>query len=62
VSDRNPGLLLLPPNLYHGWKNIGVTESTVVNLPTTLYDYENPDSFDLPWDSPEARTIIPYTW
>lgn len=62
VSDRNPGLLLLPPNLYHGWKNIGVTEAIVINLPTTLYDYESPDSFDLPWDCPAAREMIPYSW
>jgi dTDP-4-dehydrorhamnose 3,5-epimerase len=23
VSERNPGLLVIAPDLYHGWKNIG---------------------------------------
>src|SRR5215468_7412889 len=59
LSDRNPGLVVLPPNVYHGWKNIGVTESIVINLPTRLYDYEEPDSLDLPWDGEAARALIP---
>lgn len=62
VSDRNPGLLRIPPNIYHGWKNIGVTEAIVINLPTTLYDYESPDSFDFPWDGAAAGDLIPYCW
>ena len=61
-SDRNPGLLAIPPNVYHGWKNIGVTESIVLNMPTSVYDYDRPDSFDLPWDTQAARELIPYTW
>ena len=62
LSDRNPGLLVIPPEVYHGWKNIGVIESIVINMPTTLYTYEEPDSLDLPWDTPAARELIPYTW
>lgn len=62
LSDRNPGLLVIPPDLYHGWKNIGTAESIVINMPTRLYDYEAPDALDLPWDSAEARALIPYTW
>ena len=53
---------MIPPNIYHGWKNFGVTESIVINLPTNIYDYENPDSLDLPCDSEAARSLIPYTW
>ncbi|HET7452186.1 MAG TPA: dTDP-4-dehydrorhamnose 3,5-epimerase family protein [Thermoanaerobaculia bacterium] len=62
VSEKNPGLLRIPPDIYHGWKNIGVTEAIVINLPTTLYDYDRPDSFDLPWDGEAARRLIPYSW
>jgi len=62
LSERNPGLLAIPPNVYHGWKNIGVSESIVVNLPTRTYDYDRPDSLDLPWDSPAASDLIPYRW
>ena len=62
LSDRNPGLLVIPPDLYHGWKNIGTSESIVVNMPSRLYDYESPDALDLPWDSEAARALIPYAW
>jgi dTDP-4-dehydrorhamnose 3,5-epimerase len=62
VSEQNPGLLLVPPNLYHGWKNIGVTESIVINMPTEMYNYDNPDALDMPWDSATAMELIPYVW
>lgn len=61
-GDRNPVLLLVPPSVFHGWKNIGVTESIVINLPTQAYRYDRPDSFDLPWDGEAARALIPYRW
>jgi dTDP-4-dehydrorhamnose 3,5-epimerase len=62
VSERNPGLLIVPPSLYHGWRNIGVTESIVINMPTEMYNYEDPDALDMPWDSAAAKELIPYTW
>ena len=62
VSDRNPGLLIVPPNLYHGWKNIGNDEAVIINMPDRMYDYEQPDALDLPWDSQAARDLIPYAW
>jgi dTDP-4-dehydrorhamnose 3,5-epimerase len=62
ASERNPGLLTIPPDLYHGWKNIGVTEAIIINMPSEMYNYEDPDALDMPWDSPAARELIPYTW
>jgi dTDP-4-dehydrorhamnose 3,5-epimerase len=62
VSERNPGLLVIPPNLYHGWKNIGTNEAVIINMPDRMYDYERPDALDLPWDSEAAARIIPYRW
>jgi dTDP-4-dehydrorhamnose 3,5-epimerase len=62
VSERNPGLLLIPPNLYHGWKNIGTTEAIIINMPDHMYNYEKPDALDFPWDSDAAARIIPYRW
>ena len=59
VSDRNPTLLVIPPDLYHGWKNIGTSEAFVINMPTVQYDYENPDALDLPYDAPAAAEIVP---
>jgi dTDP-4-dehydrorhamnose 3,5-epimerase len=62
VSERNPGLLIIPPNLYHGWKNIGTSEAIIINMPDRMYNYEQPDALDLPWDGEAARQIVPYQW
>jgi dTDP-4-dehydrorhamnose 3,5-epimerase len=62
VSEKNPGLLIVPPRLYHGWKNIGTTEAVIINMPDRMYRYEGPDALDLPWDSDAARRLIPYPW
>lgn len=60
MTEASPGLLIIPPNLYHGWKNIGTNEAIIINMPTEMYDYEAPDALDLPWDSEAASRIIPY--
>ena len=62
VGERNPGLLIVPPCLYHGWKNIGTTEAAIVNMPDVMYDYDAPDAQHLAWDSEAARGLIPHTW
>jgi len=62
VSEKNPGLLIVPPNLYHGWKNIGTTEAIIINMPDRQYQHDGPDALDLPWDSEAAQRIIPYAW
>jgi dTDP-4-dehydrorhamnose 3,5-epimerase len=62
VSEKNPGVLIVPPCLYHGWKNIGVDEAFIINMPDRMYDYAAPDALDLPWDSEAAQSIVPYRW
>jgi dTDP-4-dehydrorhamnose 3,5-epimerase len=62
VGERNPGLLVIPPNLYHGWKNIGTSDAIVINLPDKMYDYDAPDASHLSWNSDAARLTIPYAW
>lgn len=62
VSDRNPALLTIAPNIYHGWKNIGTSEAVIINMPDRMYNYESPDALDLPWDSEEALATVPYRW
>jgi dTDP-4-dehydrorhamnose 3,5-epimerase len=62
VSERNPGLLIVPPKLYHGWKVIGLDEAYIINMPTSMYDYDHPDALDLPYESPEARAVVPWRW
>jgi dTDP-4-dehydrorhamnose 3,5-epimerase len=62
VSERNPGLLVIPPNLFHGWKNIGVDEAYIINMPSSQYAHESPDALDLPYDSAEAEVVVPFRW
>ena len=62
VSERNPGLLVIPNNLYHGWKNIGTDEAFLINMPSAQYEHDLPDALDLPYDDPEAETIVPWRW
>ncbi len=62
VSERNPGLLVVPPNLFHGWKNIGIDEAFIINMPSSLYAHDHPDALDLPYESPEAPEIVPFRW
>jgi dTDP-4-dehydrorhamnose 3,5-epimerase len=62
VSERNPGLLVIAPGLYHGWKNMGTTEAFIINMPSSQYDYDHPDALDLPYESPRARDIVPFRW
>jgi dTDP-4-dehydrorhamnose 3,5-epimerase len=62
LSERNPGLVGIPPNLHHGWHNIGDGECIIISMPERLYDYEGPDTLFLAWDCEAAREIIPYRW
>ncbi len=62
VSERNPTLITIEPNLYHGWKNIGTDEAYIINMPTSMYDYDKPDALDLPYESDEAINIVPHRW
>ena len=62
LSEMNPGLVIIPPGLYHGWKNIGTAVATIINMPDRQYEHEAPDALDLPWDSEAATRIVPYRW
>lgn len=62
VSERNPGLLTISPNLFHGWKVIGTDEAFVINMPTRQYQYAKPDALDLPYESKEAEEMVPWRW
>jgi dTDP-4-dehydrorhamnose 3,5-epimerase len=62
LGERNQGLVIIPPGVFHGWKNIGNDEATIVSMPSRLYDHNGPDRWELRWDSGEAAKIIPYKW
>lgn len=58
LGEHAPRLVRIPRGVYHGWKCVSEKESIVVNLPTRMYDYENPDEQRLDWDTAE----IDYNW
>lgn len=58
VGRVNPMLIKIPHGVYHGFKGIGPELTLIVNLPTELYNYEEPDEHRLPAHTDE----IPYDW
>ncbi|UCC61015.1 MAG: dTDP-4-dehydrorhamnose 3,5-epimerase family protein [Dehalococcoidia bacterium] len=58
LGTLNPILVKIPRLVYHGFTAVGGEITTIVNLPTALYNYEQPDEYRIPYDDPS----IPYTW
>ena len=58
VGVHNPLLIQIPPYVFHGFKCISEEEAMVINCPTEVYDYNEPDEFRVdPHDNE-----IPYDW
>jgi dTDP-4-dehydrorhamnose 3,5-epimerase len=55
---HNPVLVHIPPFVYHGFKCVSEDEAIVVNTPTEVYNYSEPDEFRLPAHDSD----IPYSW
>lgn len=58
VGDLRPMLIVIPPGVQHGFTAVGESTAVMINVPTRVYDYEEPD---------EQRTdphdnAIPYDW
>ena len=58
MGVHNQILLKIPRFVYHGFKCISETEALVINLPTEVYDYAEPDEFRV---HPHENDI-PYDW
>lgn len=58
IGERNPCLVKIPPGVVHGFKGVGQKVALIINVPTELYNYEDPDEYRLPFDTEE----IPYDW
>lgn len=58
MGEHRPVLVHIPKEVYHGWKCVGEHEAYVVNMPTMLYNYDDPDEHRLPFDTDD----IPYDW
>ena len=58
IGIHNPLLVQIPAGVYHGWMCVSQEESIIVNIPTEVYDYENPDEHRMdPYEND-----IPYDW
>jgi dTDP-4-dehydrorhamnose 3,5-epimerase len=55
---HNPVLVHVPHLVYHGFKCISEEEAIVINVPSEVYKYNEPDEFRLPAHGSE----IPYDW
>ncbi|MBA7484117.1 hypothetical protein ES707_19641 [subsurface metagenome] len=58
AGEHNPILVHIPPYVYHGFKCVSQEEAIVVNTPTEVYDYDQPDEFRV---HPHENDI-PYDW
>ncbi|HEV8578829.1 MAG TPA: hypothetical protein VGX68_07055 [Thermoanaerobaculia bacterium] len=57
-TDAAPGLLRIPPGVWHADQNWGDSEANVINFPTHPYNPENPDKLRI---DPHSG-IIPFDW
>ncbi len=58
VGTHNPVLIQIPPFVFHGFKCVSEYEAIVINVPTDVYHYDDPDEFRVhPHDND-----IPYSW
>lgn len=59
VSEPGKRILVtIPPGVVHGFEAIGEEPCYLINCPTELYDYKNPDEHRMPFNSSE----IPFKW
>lgn len=58
MGDHNAMLLQIPKLVYHGFKCIGEREAMVLNLPTEMYNHQDPDEFRVD----PYQNDIPYDW
>lgn len=58
LGRLNPLLVKIPPLVYHGFGAEGGETALIINFPTELYNYEQPDEYRLPYND----LSISYSW
>jgi dTDP-4-dehydrorhamnose 3,5-epimerase len=58
IGERNLMLVKIPPEVWHGFKTVTEEYALILNVPTELYSYKEPDEHRLPPDTEK----IPYDW
>jgi dTDP-4-dehydrorhamnose 3,5-epimerase len=56
LTERNRGLLVIPPLVVHAVQNVGVGEATFVNMPSKPYNHADPDKYRV------DKADIPYSF
>jgi dTDP-4-dehydrorhamnose 3,5-epimerase len=56
LGMERPAVIVVPPGVWHGVKNVGSTPALFLNVVDVAYDYDDPDHYRLPVDTP----LIPY--
>ncbi len=57
-DENESKLLKIPPHVVHGFTTVDCDEARILNIPTQLYRYDDPDEYRFSWNSKE----IPYSW
>ena len=57
LGDQNRSLVVVPNLVYHGWKCISPEMALVVNIPSEVYKYDEPDEYRA-----DAHGALPYDW
>lgn len=58
AGEHNPVLVHIPPLVFHGFKCISTEEAVVINTPTEMYHYREPDEYRVD----PRENDIPYDW
>jgi len=57
-GEKNSLLVTIPNNIWHGFKAMAGKRIMVLNCPTEVYNYDEPDEYRLPYDTDK----IDYDW
>jgi dTDP-4-dehydrorhamnose 3,5-epimerase len=58
IGEHNQRAIRVPGACWHGFKVVGNEQALLLNFPTTLYDYDDPDEERLPPHTDE----VPMDW
>lgn len=58
MGEQSQKIVRVPGDCWHGFKVVGDKRATLINFPTNLYDYDDPDEERLPYDTDK----IPLDW
>jgi dTDP-4-dehydrorhamnose 3,5-epimerase len=58
IGEHSQRAIRVPGDCWHGFKAIGNESALLLNFPTKLYDYDDPDEQRLPYDTDR----IPLDW